>query len=59
MYKIDWSPFHKNGSNIFYFDKINQQVGLYNQSIFNETIYTTKIKDLASQINFTIKKKVH
>jgi len=58
MYKLDWSPFYKNGSKIFHFDKINQQVELYNQGIFNDTIYTTKIKDLL-QMNFISDKQVN
>ena len=58
MYKLDWSPFYKNGSKIFRFDKITQQIELYNQGIFNETIYTTKIKDL-SLINFLSEKQVN
>ncbi|CAF0952090.1 unnamed protein product [Adineta steineri] len=45
MYKLDWTPFHKNGSKVFRFDKINQNIELYNQVTFNEAIYTTKIKD--------------
>jgi len=58
MYKLDWSPFYKNSSKIFYVDKINQQVELYNQGIFNEVIYTTKINDL-SQIDLTSKNQVN
>jgi hypothetical protein len=46
MYKLDWSPFNNNGSRIFKFDKINQHVELYNQAIFQDTIYTTKIENL-------------
>ncbi|CAF1467181.1 unnamed protein product [Rotaria sp. Silwood1] len=45
MYKLDWSPFHKNGSQIFQFDKINHQVELYSQAMIDDTIYTTKIED--------------
>ncbi|CAF0845159.1 unnamed protein product [Rotaria sordida] len=45
MYKLDWSPFHKNGSKIFQFDQINQQVKLYYRGIIEDTIYTTKIED--------------
>jgi len=58
MYKLDWSPIYKNNSKIFYFDKINQQIELYNQRIFHEDIYTTKINDL-SQINLTSKTQVN
>ena len=46
MYKLDWSPWNKNGSKIFQFDKINQQVELYHQGIFHDTIFTTKISSL-------------
>jgi hypothetical protein len=55
MYKLDWSP---NNSKIFHFDKINQQIELYNQGIINEAIYTTKINDLL-QINLTSKTQVN
>jgi hypothetical protein len=58
MYKLDWSPFHRNESKIFRVDKIDQQVELHNQGIFKETIYTTKIKS-SSQLNLTSEKLVN
>ena len=44
MHKLDWSPFHKNGSGIFQFDRVKQQIKLHNQATFNEIIYTTKLE---------------
>jgi hypothetical protein len=58
MYKLDWSPFYKNGSKVFRFDKINQQIEFYHQAKFQETIYTTKINDLLS-INISSKEQVY
>jgi hypothetical protein len=57
MYKLDWSPFYKNGSKVFRFDKINQQMELYHQVKFQEAIYTTKINDL-SPVNIFSKEQV-
>lgn len=45
MYQLDWSPFHTNGSSIFYFDKINRQVHLHHQAMIDEPIYTTNIQN--------------
>lgn len=58
MYKLDWSPFYKNGSKLFYFNKVNQNIELFRQGIFHQPIYTTKIKDFSS-INFTSEKQVN
>jgi hypothetical protein len=58
MYKLDWSPFYKNGSKVFRFDKITEQVEIYNQATFHTAIYTTKINDLP-QIDLLSKKQVH
>ncbi|UJR26671.1 hypothetical protein I4U23_007988 [Adineta vaga] len=48
MSKLDWTPFHKNGSKIFRFDKINHQIELYNRATFKDIIYTTEVKDISS-----------
>jgi hypothetical protein len=58
MYKLDWSPFYKNGSKVFRFDKITEQVEIYNRAIFHKAIYTTKINDLP-RIDLLSKKQVH
>jgi len=44
MYKLDWSPFHRNGSKVFRFSKSPQQVELFEQVQFNKPIYTTNIQ---------------
>lgn len=57
MYKLDWSPFYRNGSKIFSINKINHQIEFYNQGTFYQPIYTTKINDSLS-INLTSEEQV-
>ncbi|CAF0766412.1 unnamed protein product [Adineta ricciae] len=48
MYKLDWTPLHKNGSKVFRFDKFDHQIELYKSTTFRDIIYTTQIKDDSS-----------
>lgn len=53
MYQLDWSPFHSdNGSEIFRFDRVTQQLELHQQGRFQEPIYTANLRS-ASSINCT------
>ena len=57
MYKLDWSLFDRNGSKIFRYDKINQQVEFYQKVTVHQPIYTTKIENI-DQINVFTDKQV-
>lgn len=57
MYKLDWSLFDSNGSKLFRYDKNNQQIEFYKQITFQESVYTTKIKNLTN-INLSSGKEV-
>ena len=44
MYQLDWSPFHSvNGSQVFRYDPLNKQIEFYEQSMFDDAIYTTRM----------------
>jgi hypothetical protein len=57
MSKLDWTPFHKNGSRVFHFDQVNHHIELYNQGAFKEVVYTTKMSD-DSGMDFASNKSV-
>ena len=58
MSKLDVSPFARNDSKVFRFDRLNQKIEFYQRGTFQEPIYTTKIED-SSAINLSSNRQVN
>lgn len=49
MYHLDWSPFHReNGSKIFRYDRLNNQILFHEQGRFDDGFYTTRLRTPSS-----------